>query len=71
VENSHSIQIRNLLVHAGGSQDREVCGVGETWRVRIGSAVFTGYRTGTIFCPGGYEPELPFLYSKLDELARN
>jgi hypothetical protein len=65
---STSVQFRNLLIHAGGAEDREILGSGEAWRVRVGCAVFTGYSTGTVYCPGGAEPELQFLYSGLDEL---
>jgi hypothetical protein len=40
----------------------------EAWRVRIEGVVFTGYRSGTIYCNGGAIPELPFLYKSISEV---
>ena len=33
--------------------------------MRIDKVVFTGYRSGTIYCNGGNIPELPFLYKSI------
>jgi len=43
----------------------------EIWRVRLGKAVFTGYGTGTVYCTGGEEPELGFVYQQIDAAVRN
>jgi hypothetical protein len=40
----------------------------EAWRVRIEKVVFTGYRSGTIYCNGGAIPELSFLYTSISEV---
>jgi hypothetical protein len=50
LSDSTSVQFRNLLIHAGGAEDREVLCNGEDWRVRLRRAVFTGYSTGTVYC---------------------
>lgn len=69
-----SDEIRGLLTKAGGVEDRILKGNQEVWRVRIGKSVFTGYQTGSVYCTGGSEPELGFLYQRIDALvvaARN
>ncbi len=58
--------VRELLLRAGGVADSDVTGPYEAWRIRLGRAVFTGYSTGTVYCGGGSEPELEFLYGRLD-----
>lgn len=65
-----SFEIRNHLVHIGGSEDRRLHGEREIWRVRLGKAVFTGYGTGTVYCAGGIEPELSFVYQQIDAAVR-
>jgi len=63
-----SSAVRELLVRLGAAPDSEVGGPYEVWRVRLGRVVFTGYSTGTIYCAGGSEPELSFVYQKIGEL---
>ncbi|MGI0150077.1 MAG: hypothetical protein ACREDF_11180 [Thermoplasmata archaeon] len=36
--------------------------------MRLDKVVFTGYRTGSIYCNGGTIPELPFLYQSISEV---
>ncbi len=60
-----SYKVRDLLVRAGAVEDRELSGTGELWRARLGTSIFTGYRTGTIYSTGGGEPELGFLYDRI------
>ena len=66
---STSFEIRNLLLWVGGAPDRGLEGNQEIWRVRLGKAVFTGYGTGTVYCNGGNEPNLAFLYQKIGDLT--
>ncbi len=63
------MEIQDLLLRAGAAPDRRLTGPGEAWRVRLGGTVFTGYESGTIFCTGGDEPELGFLYQRITERA--
>ncbi len=49
----------------GAVEDRELKSPSEAWRVRIEKSVFTGYRSGTVYCNGGDIPELPFLYASI------
>ncbi len=60
-----STEIRDLLLRVGAAADPRLAGPGEAWRVRLGGAVFTGYATGTIYCTGGLEPELGFIYQRI------
>lgn len=65
-------RVRDLLVRRGGIADKELKNPHEAWRVRIETSVFTGYRSGTIYCTGGDIPELPFLYQSIsDELGQS
>lgn len=57
-----------MLLHSGAVADRNPVGNSELWRVRLGRAVFTGYGTGTIYCNGAYEPELGFVYNRIERL---
>ena len=57
--------IRELLVRRGAVEDKDLSNPHEAWRVRIDRVVFTGYRSGTIYCTGGTIPELPFLYASI------
>ena len=57
-----------MLLYSGGSEDEELKGESEIWRVRLGRAVFTGYGTGTIYCNGTREPELLFVYGRINGL---
>lgn len=66
-----SLEVRDLLTRAGGVEDKDLAGDRETWRVRLGKTVFTGYDTGTIYCTGGREPELQFLYQRIAGLLRS
>jgi len=45
--------IRELLIRRGAVEDRDLSNPHEAWRVRIDRVVFTGYRSGTIYCNGG------------------
>jgi hypothetical protein len=63
-------EISNLLTKSGGVRDERLAGDREIWRVRIGGSVFTGYGTGTVFCTGGYEPEIGFVYQRIDSLVK-
>jgi hypothetical protein len=67
---ARSRAIRDLLVQMGGVPDAQTRGTHESWRVRLGRAVFTGYTTGTVYCTGGDEPELDFLYTQVERLAQ-
>jgi hypothetical protein len=60
--------IRDLLLRRGAVEDKELSHPSEAWRVRIEGVVFTGYRSGTIYCNGGAIPELPFLYKSISEV---
>jgi hypothetical protein len=68
VPGGRSLAVRDLLIQIGATADTELSGQSEVWRVRLGSATFTGYGTGTIHCTGGKEPELDFLYEKIASL---
>ena len=58
-----------MLIRRGAVEDTELKNPSEAWRVRIDNVVFTGYRSGSIYCNGGNIPELPFLYQSIsDEL---
>ena len=61
-------KIRELLLRRGAVEDKELKNPHEAWRVRIEKSVFTGYRSGTIYCTGGDIPELPFLYKSISDL---
>lgn len=61
-------EIRELLLHRGAVEDKDLKNPHEAWRVRIEKSVFTGYRSGTIYCTGGDIPELPFLYKSISNL---
>lgn len=60
-----------MLLRSGGYEDENLKGNSELWRVRVGRAVFTGYETGTIYCNGAHEPELQFVYDRIDDLLEN
>jgi len=60
--------IRELLIRRGAVEDRDLSNPHEAWRVRIDRVVFTGYRSGTIYCTGGNIPELRFLYASIAEV---
>lgn len=42
-------KIKKFLLDLGGKEDKEVKGVGEKWRIRLGDSVFTFYTKGTLF----------------------
>lgn len=65
-----SFEVRNLLSKVGTGLDSELRGESELWRARLGSSVFTGYQNGTIYCTGGLEPDLQFIYLRIDEKVR-
>ncbi|MCI4371723.1 MAG: hypothetical protein L3J78_03645 [Thermoplasmata archaeon] len=58
-----------MLLRRGGIEDRELTNPFEAWRVRIDRTVFTGYKTGTVYCNGAALPELEFLYKSISELV--
>jgi ribonuclease HII len=60
--------VRELLLKHGATEDKGLKNPYELWRVRIEDTVFTGYRTGSIYCNGGKIPELPFLYQEISKL---
>jgi hypothetical protein len=60
--------VRELLLRRGAVEDKALTNPHEAWRVRIEGVVFTGYRSGTIYCNGGTIPELPFLYKSISEV---
>lgn len=62
------VQVRELLLRRGAIEDKDLGNPYEAWRVRIDRTVFTGYRSGTIYCNGADVPELPFLYKSISEL---
>jgi hypothetical protein len=62
-------EIRKLLIRRGAVEDKELGNLHEAWRVRIEKSVFTGYRSGTIYCNGGGIPELAFLYKSISEIV--
>lgn len=68
VPEDRSLAVRDLLIRIGATADTGLSGQSEVWRVRLGNATFTGYGTGTIYCTGGAEPELGFLYEKIASL---
>jgi len=62
-------EIRVLLIRRGAVEDTDLRNPQEAWRVRIEKSVFTGYRSGTIYCNGGDIPELAFLYKSISEIV--
>jgi len=56
------------LLRRGAVEDKELKSPAEAWRVRIEKIVFTGYRSGSIYCNGGNIPELPFLYKSISDV---
>jgi len=62
-------EIRVLLIRRGAVEDTDLRNPHEAWRVRIEKSVFTGYRSGTIYCNGGDIPELAFLYKSISEIV--
>ena len=62
-------EIRKLLIRRGAVEDKDLRNPHEAWRVRIEKSVFTGYRSGTIYCNGGGIPELAFLYKSISEIV--
>ena len=62
-------EIRELLIRRGAVEDKDLRNPHEAWRVRIEKSVFTGYRSGTIYCNGGGIPELAFLYKSISEIV--
>jgi len=62
------VEVRELLLRRGAVEDKGLKNPYEMWRVRIETAVFTGYVGGTIYCNGGDIPELPFLYKFISEI---
>ena len=61
-------RIRELLLRRGAVEDKDLKNPHEAWRVRIEKSVFTGYRSGTIYCSGGDIPELLFLYKSISDI---
>ena len=61
-------KVRGLLLRRGAVEDEDLKNPHEAWRVRIEKSVFTGYRSGTIYCSGGDIPELPFLYESISRM---
>jgi hypothetical protein len=61
-------RVRELLLRRGALEDKDLKNQAEAWRVRIDQVVFTGYRSGSIYCNGGNIPELPFLYKSISEV---
>jgi hypothetical protein len=59
--------VRGILLRRGAVEDKDLTNPHEAWRVRIEKVVFTGYRSGTIYCNGGDIPELSFLYKSISE----
>ncbi len=62
-------KVRDLLLRRGAVEDKDLKNPHEAWRVRIETSVFTGYRSGTIYCNGGGIPELPFLYGSISDIV--
>lgn len=62
-------KVRELLLRRGAIEDKDLRNPHEVWRVRIEASVFTGYRSGTIYCNGGDIPELPFLYESISDVV--
>ncbi len=61
-------QVRELLLRRGAVEDKDLKDSHEAWRVRIEKSMFTGYRSGTIYCNGGDIPELLFLYKSIAQV---
>ncbi|HWM50776.1 MAG TPA: hypothetical protein VNO76_05445 [Thermoplasmata archaeon] len=60
--------VREILLRRSAVEDKHLSHPSEAWRVRIEKVVFTGYRSGTIYCNGGDIPELSFLYKSISEV---
>jgi len=43
-------KVRKFLLSSGGREDKELKGIGESWRVRTEKSIFTYYDNGTLFC---------------------
>ena len=65
------VRVRAILLRRGAIEDKELGNPYEAWRVRIDRTVFTGYRSGTIYCNGSDLPELAFLYESISEIVRS
>jgi len=61
-------KVREILLRRGAVEDKDLKNPAEAWRVRIDKVVFTGYRSGSIYCSGGQIPELTFLYNSISAL---
>lgn len=62
-------RVRELLLRRGAIEDKDLKNPHEAWRVRIEKTVFTGYRSGSIYCNGGHLPEISFLYESISNLV--
>ena len=62
-------RVRGLLLRRGAIEDKDLKNPHEAWRVRIEKTVFTGYRSGSIYCNGGHLPELQCLYESISNLV--
>jgi len=60
--------VKEFILKLGGTEDEELKGSAELWRVRYAGSVFTAYRSGSLYCNGGDAPELAFLYARISEL---
>jgi hypothetical protein len=61
-------RLREVLIRRGAVEDKELTNPSELWRVRIERVVFTAYRSGSLYCNGGFLPELSFLYRTVTEV---
>lgn len=62
-------EVRQLLLSHGGTEDTELKGGSEVWRVRCHGAVFTYYSSGSLFFSGGEISELSSLSERISELV--
>ncbi len=69
VSNAAAGQIKELLLSEGSTEDTELKGVSEVWRLRYEGSVFSYYASGAIYCSGGPSDKLVTMYERISELA--
>jgi ribonuclease HIII len=69
VSNEKASKVRQFLLAKGATEDAELKGASEVWRLRYEGSVFTYYESGSLYCSGGRSDKLAEAYERISDLV--
>jgi ribonuclease HII len=67
--NETASKVRQFLLAKGATEDTELKGASEVWRLRYEGSVFTYYESGSLYSSGGQSDKLAEVYERISDLV--